>query len=157
VRTTIGVANQDVQLKWAEFGLWESGDSVAVLPSNSPAYHMGQFDRVVMLNATDPFSRVLVHGEPNERLLVPVESVSRVFWLDDDGNIVEGGIPVVSPDGDLSWPNGGEPPLEKPYTINGTRYSEYYCFGPFAADRNEHRGAKLPRRVVLRKWDLMGR
>src|SRR3546814_259961 len=138
-------------------GLWESGDAIAVIPENSPMYEIGQFDRVVMLNSTDTFSRVLTRGAVTERLLVSVEAFTRVFWLATDGAIIEGGLPVVSDDGELSWPNGGEPPAGTQYSINGTRFSEYYCFGPFANDRNEHRGARLPKRLVLRKWDLLGR
>lgn len=157
IKTTVGIASQKVQQEWAKLGLWESGDAVAVIPENSPMYEIGQFDRVVMLNSTDFFSRVLRRGHVSERLLVSVEVVTRVFWLDDDGDIVDGAIPVVGEEGELSWPDGGDPPLGKQYTINGTRYSEYYCFGQFAQDRNEHRGARLPKRLILRKWDLMGR
>lgn len=157
VATTVGVASQKVQLEWAKMGLWESGDAVVVIPENSPMYEIGQFDRVVMLNSTDHFSKVLTRGAVNEKLLASVEAISRVFWLATNGDIVEGGIPVVSDDGELSWPNGGEPPVGMQYSLNGTQYAEYYCYGAYASDRNEHRGARLPKRLVLRKWDLMGR
>src|SRR3546814_5916487 len=99
-------------------GLWESGDAIAVIPENSPMYEIGQFDRVVMLNSTDTFSRVLTRGAVTERLLVSVEAFTRVFWLATDGAIIEGGLPVVSDDGELSWPNGGEPPAGTQYSIN---------------------------------------
>lgn len=158
MRTTVGIASQKVQLEWAKMGLWESGDAVAVIPENSVMYEIGQFDRVVMLNSTDHFSRVLTRDAVTERLLVPVERLTRVFWLADDGAVVDGGLPVVAADGTLSWPAGSvEPPAGTQYSINGTAFSEYYCFGPFASDRNEHRGARLPKRLILRKWDLLGR
>lgn len=155
--TTVGFASQKSQLEWAKLGLWISGDAVVVIPEDSAMYDMSQYDHVVMLNSTDNFSKVLTHGAVTERLLVTVKAFTRVFWLDGSSNIVEGGLPVVATDGSLSWPNGGEPPANTQYSLNGSRYSEYYCLGPFASDRNEHRGARLPKRVVLRQWDLFGR
>lgn len=155
--TTVGFASQKSQLEWAKLGLWVSGDAVVVIPEDSVMYDMSQYDHVVMLNSTDNFSKVLTRGAVSERLLVTVKAFTRVFWLDGSSNIVEGGLPVVAADGSLSWPNGGEPPANTQYSLNGSRYSEYYCIGPFASDRNEHRGARLPKRVVLRQWDLFGR
>ena len=155
IPATAGVANQQTQLQWAKMGLWETGDAVISIPQSSPMYDMGQRDRVTMLNSTDPFSVPLVHGAVNERLLTPVETLTRVFWYDAQGNVVEGGLPAVGDKGLLTWATG-EPPPGATYTIEGTRFSEYYCFGPYASDRGEHMGARLPKRVVLRKYDIAG-
>ncbi|ATI15634.1 hypothetical protein [Bordetella phage vB_BbrM_PHB04] len=151
-----GVASQQIQLRWAQFGLWQDGDMVVSIPENSPMYEMGQFDRVVMLNSTDYFSLPLVHGDEDERLHVQVDKITRVFWLDQAGAIVEGGIPTVGAGGVLTWADD-EPPLGTTYSITGTRFTEYFCWGPYPSDRNEHQGARLPKRLVMRSFDLFGR
>lgn len=152
-----GMSGQQTQLRWAQMGMWQDGDAVVTIPESSPLYEMGQFDRVIMLNSTDYFSLPLVHGVPNEVLREPIEKITRVFWLDPTGTtIIEGGIPTVNADGTLTWATSA-PPAGVTYSITGTRYSEYYCWGPYPSDRNEHFGARLPKRVVLRRFDLFGR
>src|SRR3546814_11707967 len=103
-------------------GLWESGDAIAVIPENSPMYEIVQFDRVVMLNSTDTISRVLTRGAVTERLLVSVEAFTREFWLATDGALLEGGLPVVCDYGELSWPNGREPPGGTQSVLNCPRF-----------------------------------
>lgn len=136
-------------------GLYVAGDAVLSVPENSPLYGIGQFDRVVMLNSTDPFSTIKVRGK-DDQLTVTVETIARVFWLDQNSVVVEGPLPAVSADGVLSWVING-PPAGTQYTVEGTAFSEYFCFGPFSSDRNEHHGARLPKKSVLRKFDLFGR
>jgi hypothetical protein len=154
VEGTAGVAGQKVQREWAQFGVWERGDVVLTLPSDSPLYGMGQFDRVIMLNASTEFSLNLTRGQ-NDKLKFPVLSVARVFWYDGD-DTVEGGIPTVGADGTLTW-ESGEPPAGTVFSISGTKRPEYYCFGDFPSNRNMHSGAALPKRIVLRLFDLYNR
>lgn len=156
-RALAGVASSKVQQEWAKMGLWVSGDMVLSIPENSPLYDIRQFDRVVPETSSDDFSVPLVRGAVKERIHGPIKSIERIFWFADDGSEVEGGIPAVAVDGTLSWPNGGEPPAGKAYSLSGSRYSEFYCFGPFSDDRMKHAGARLPRRMVLRRFDLLGR
>lgn len=155
VDSVAGMANSRIQREWAEFGQWENGDIVVTIPENTPMYEMRQFDRVLMLNNTDGFSLQLTRGE-NDRLHMPVATIERVFWLDEEGGIVEGSIPGVEDDGSLTWASGG-PPAGVQYSITGTRYAEFFCFGDYPSNRNMHRGMRLPRRVVLRRFDLFGR
>jgi hypothetical protein len=151
-----GIAGQKVQQAWAQFGMWQDGDAVVSIPESSPLYEMGQFDRVTMMNATEDFSLVLVRGAPVEKLFFNVNSIIRVFWLDVNKNVVPGGIPTVGADGSLSWVTGA-PPIGTQYSISGKRFSEYFCWGPFPNMRGEHQGARLPKRVVLRSFDLFSR
>lgn len=150
-----GMAGVKVQRQWAQFGVYENGDVVVTIGSSTPLYGMGQFDRIVALDATDVFSQVLTRGQ-GDRLFGPIKNVSRVFWLESNQAIVEGGIPTVSSTGALTW-SSGAPPSGVQYTVCGERYSEYFCFMELPGDRNEHQGAQLPRRVVLRKFDLFSR
>jgi len=156
VATVVGVASQKVVKAWAQFGMYESGDAILVIPSDSPMYDAGRFDKITMLNGSDRFSRVLVRGR-NDRLFERALSVDRVFWLNTAGDaVVEGGIPAVAQDGSLTWA-AGEPPAGTKYTIEGQRQPTYYVFDNMPSDRNEHQGALLPKNLVARRWDVMSR
>lgn len=159
VSTVAGVASQKVQMQWAQMGLWEAGDMVLSIPQVSPMWEAGPFDRITAMNSTDVFSQPLVHGGVNERLLFKPASLSRCFWLDPaTRQPVDGSLPVIGDDGRPTWPGGvGEPPPGAGYSLTGTRYSEYFIFGDFPTDRNQHRGMRLPRRAVARKFDLFNR
>lgn len=150
-----GIAGQKIQRQWAEFGLYQDGDVVLTVPSDSPLYAMGEYDRATMLHSSEPFSFGLTRGQ-NDQLWFAAVSVSRVFWLDDNRQIVEGGIPTIAADGTLTW-EAGEPPAFKLYSITGRRRPEYFCYRDFPQDRAHHSGRELPRKVVLRKFDLLGR
>lgn len=157
VSTVAGVANQKVMAEWMQSGMYESGDMILSIPQNSPLYTAGQFDRIVMRNSSDVFSMPMTRGAPNERLLFQVKSIERVFWLHPTTRLeVEGGIPAVDDNGVLTWTDG-EPPGNTVYSLTGTKYAEYFIFQNMLSNRGEHRGARLPKRVVARKWDLFGR
>lgn len=153
-----GVASQKVQQQWAQFGLWEAGDSVLSIPSDSPMYAMGQFDRLTNLNATQAFSTKFTRGV-GEIFIFKDVKVNRVFWLDPTLSfIIEGtAFPTVNADGTLTWPSIGSPPMGQEYSITGTSLSEYFCFMDDPNPRGEHHGRLLPRRVVVRAFDLFGR
>lgn len=154
-----GMSGQRAQREWAQFGLYESGDLVFTIPSDTPMYRIGESDRVTLLNNTDRFSVTLVRGA-NDIVQHAVVNIDRVFWLSDDSEIVDGSIPTYNPaTGALSWSEGdeGQPSAGRTYAVNGTRYLEYYCFKDLTTDRNHHFGAALPRKVVLRRFDLWGR
>ena len=159
IETVTGIARHEVQAQWAQSGLWESGDMVLSIPQASPLWNSGQFDRVTMLNSTDVFSQPLVRGAPTERLLFVPISVDRCFWLHPlTRDIVEGAPPVFDASGVPSWPGGvGEPPPGATYSVTGKKNTEYYLFGAWPSDRNQHGGVRLPKRVIARKWDLFGR
>lgn len=149
-----GIASLKVQREWANFGLWQSGDVVLTIPSDSPVYAMGPYDRVTMLDSTEAFSFVRHRGIDD---IQPVSwaSIERVYWLDGSEAIVEGGIPTFS-GGVLAWSDGA-PPNGQQYSITGRKHPEYYMLQEFAQDRAHHQGLALPRRVVLRKLDLLAR
>lgn len=159
VQSVVGIVRQETVAEWVQSGLYESGDMVLSIPQNSPMWDgSGQFDRVLMLNSDDVFSMPLMRGGPVERLLFQPVRIDRVFWFSpsDRNTLVEGPHPVVDAAGNLSWPNGG-PPLGVSYSITGLKHTEYFIFGKFPSDRNQHAGMRLPKRVIARKWDLFGR
>lgn len=152
------LAGQRAQRDWAAFGAYESGDLVLTIPQAAAIYGMGQWDRVTALNTQQVFSLVLTRGDPLERLWTSVLSISRVFWLTPDGTaVVEGGLPVLNPDGTLTWGDVPTPAAGEQYTITGVKMLDYYCWGMFPTNRNFQQGLQLPRKVVLRDWDLFSR
>lgn len=155
VPAVVALSGQKVQREWAQFGVYESGDVVVSIPSDSPVYAISAFDRVVFQDSSTPFSLVLKRGD-QDLLRFPVVSISRVFWLDASNNVVDGGIPTVSADGALAW-SSGEPPAGRQYSVSGRQQPEYYVYGDYAQDRRHFQGADLPRRIVLRRFDLFGR
>lgn len=153
-----GVTKQDTSTEANPSGIFESGDMIMTVPENSPLWDAGQYDRILMLNSTDVFSQPLKRGGPTERILFTVASFIRVFWLHPTTRLpIDGSLPTVDAIGNLSWPNGGGPPLGVTYSVTGTKYDEYFIFLNLPSDRNEHQGARLPKKVNLRKWDLFGR
>lgn len=151
-----GVAGQKIQREWALFGLWQSGDVVLTIPSDSPLYNMGPYDKVVMFNSSEPVSFVRKRGI-DDLQIVPWVSIDRVFWLTGPNQtLVEGTIPKIADSGALTW-SGTVPPAGAQYSITGRRHPSYFMFHDLMQDRSHHFGETLPRRVVLRKIDLLGR
>ena len=154
--SVIGISGQKAQQQWAQIGMYEQGDVVVSIPSDSPCYSMGQFDRVLLSNNTQRFSIPLVRGN-NDVLRFTYESITAVFWLDPSGAfIIQGGIPTVDVNGNLTWASGA-PASGATYTIEGTRFLEYYCYGDFPNARGFFQGETLPRKAILRRFDLFGR
>lgn len=160
VQTTCGVSRQQVTAEMIDAGVFDSGDLTLSVPESSPMWGLaGRFDRVTLLNSTEVFSQPLVRGGiMPERLLFKVEQFTRCFWLDPVTRLpVDGALPSIDDNGDLSWAPGDEPPLGATYSLSGVKYDEYYIFDQMPSDRSEHSGARLPKRVQLRKFDLFGR
>lgn len=159
VEDVVGVSRQGVDPQWRDFGNFEQGDLTLTIQSTSPLYAMGRFDRVVLLNSTDQFSRVLTRGENDLSVDIPVQEITRCYWLSfDKTQIIEGSIPVWNEvTRALSWPKGGAPDPGIQYSLSGTKFDEYYAYDMLPSDRNEHSGAPLPKRAALKKWDLFGR
>lgn len=157
VDATAGVASQKVQQSWAQFGLYQQGDTVLSVPENSPIYEAGQFDRLLAVNTEEQFSLRLLAGE-EDRLFGTIIAVTRVFWLSlDDTAIIEGSIPAIDATGNLTWPDDDGPPAGTSYSVSGSRKQEFFIWGDYPANRMEHMGARLPKRLIARKFDLFGR
>ena len=127
------------------------------IPHTSPLYKLGPFDRLLARQRTEPFSLNVVRGV-NDALRIPAESISRVFWVDGQSQARECDAPAIGAGGELSWPAGAvAPPVGVTYSITGRAFQEFFVYLDLPADRPMHHGAPLPRRVVLRRFDLLGR
>ena len=83
--------------------------------------------------------------------------MDEVFWLDEDKQRVNGGIPLIHSNGTLEWTDGDGPPDGVRYSISGRRHTEYFVYIGLPAGRFMHQGARLPKKVLARRWDLFGR
>ncbi len=152
------LAGQRAQKDWATFGQYEQGDLVLTIPQAATIYGMGQWDRVTALNTQQVFSQVLTAGSPLEKLWTSVLSLTKVFWLAADGKtIIKGDLPTLNDDGTLTWGTGATPEPGQQYTLTGVKMLDYYCWGMFPTNRNFQQGLQLPRKVILRDWDLFSR
>ncbi len=157
VQGTAGISGQQVQKRWADFGKWEAGDVVVSIGSDSPLYAISFADRVLFLNDTQGFSVVLTRGQ-GDTLGFPTVAIDRVYWLDGQKREVAGSIPTFDADGALSWGDSDvAPPDGVLYSVSGRRRTEYFCWGDYPQDRGHFHGRALPKKVVLRRFDLYGR
>ena len=159
IDTVVGVASQKVQAEWIAAGLYATGDMVLSVQASSVVWDAGPYDKITMKNSTTAFSQALTRGTPSEKLSYLPLRLTRCFWLTgaDRSQIVDGGLPVFSASGVMSWPNGGEPPAGTAYTLSGERNDVYYVFDQLPSNRNEHQGVKLPKRLIGRSIDLLSR
>lgn len=141
--------------KFGDFGLFDVSDTMLSIPSDSPLWAIGEYDRVIALNRSEPFSINLVSGI-NDVIRKPVAEITRVSWINSVGAMVEGSIPTVLSNGLLQW-SGLTPPEQTTYSVTGRAIPEYFVYMDLPFDRPHHAGEPLPRRVVLRRFDLFGR
>lgn len=152
---TAGVISQSKLRNYSALGIWDKDDMMLSIPSDSPLYAIGEFDRVMALHRSEPFSINLVRGL-SDTLRLPVVSVERCYWLDANDAVREASLPTVAANGTISWA-GAAPPAGTTYSLTGRRRPEYFCYLEIPTDRPMHHGEPLPRRVVLRRFDLFGR
>ena len=130
VAATVGVTSMRVKREYAAFGLWESGDEVLTLPSDSPVYACGESDRVVMVNSSEPFQAILTRGN-EDQLSYPVISIDQAFWRNAAGNALVdamdngGEMPTVAADGTVTWAVGQGPGSGVQFSLRGRKHQEY--------------------------------
>lgn len=141
-----------VQRQWADFGMWMAGDVVVTLPGDQPVYAIAEGDRLALLDSTEPFSQVIPVGG---RMAGLVASLARCTYL-LAGVEADAVLPTLDANGALTWP-GNDGPGAVQVVLAGRRHPEYFAFSDFSQDRAHQMGDPLPRRVVLRRFDLWGR
>lgn len=151
VATFAGVVSRDLSKQYGQMAEIEAGDVMLVIPGNEPIYAIQEYDRVVMSDRTERWALVKTRGRA-ERLRFDPLTVDRAEWL--DGDTIISGLPDSFGRDGVTWATGG-PPQGVSYSIGGTRHPEFYCYLNLPLDRPHHGGAALPRRVVLRRMDLL--
>ena len=83
--------------------------------------------------------------------------VVRVTDEDEVMSLVEVAVPTLDTSNQPVWAAGQGPDNLQTYSLAGRKYPEYYAYGNFPQDRAHHQGLDLPRKVILRRFDLFGR
>lgn len=151
--SSAGIVSRDIAQQFAPMASLDLGDVMLVLPSDQSIYALGDFDRVTLTDRTEPFSINVIAGV-NSLRFTPI-SVDRVTWIGSRGELVEGDLPCSYEDGNLVW-SSSPPPVGVTYSVTGRRNPEYFCWLSLPLDRPHHHGAALPRRILLRRFDLFG-
>lgn len=155
IATQAGIVSHDIARKYAPQTVLDAGDVMLVIPSDQAIYQIGEFDRVLMTDRSEPFSLNLIAGV-NAKLRFTPTTIDQVAWLDAEGEIVEGNPPDYNDAGMLVWAGEDGPPAGVTFSVTGRRHPEYFCYLTLALDRPHHSGEPLPRRVLLRRFDLFG-
>lgn len=154
--SVVGIVSREIVRQYAPMMVIDAGDVMLVIPSDQSAYGLGEYDRVILTDRTEPFSLNVVAGVSDVLRFLPVSLIGAT-WLDADQALVTGQPPAVGEDGTLTWPDpDAAPTTGAAYALSGRRHPEYFCYLSLPLDRPHHRGAALPRRVVLRRFDLFG-
>lgn len=146
------VVGREQAKRQAEFGLWEAGDLMLSIPSDSPLYDIGLYDKVAALNRTEPFSTTAVSGD-NTVFRFAITSIDSIIWLDANQQIVQGAIPIIGANGQIIW-GANQPPPNTSYAVTGRKTPDYFCYNDLPIDRPHHAGGALPRRIQLKRFDL---
>ena len=155
VTGTAGVVSQTKLRQYEQFGPFDKDDIMLSIGSDSPLYAMGQFDRMVALQRTEPFSLTLVRGL-NDTIRFPIISIDRAIQINAQDQLVDLPLPKVKADGTLDW-DGTPPPAGLNFSLTGRRRPQYFCYLELPTDRPMHHGEPLPRKLILRRFDLFGR
>lgn len=151
VSARVAIAGQKIQQQWAQMGMYESGDQVTTIPTDSAVFAMGQNDRLTMVHSSVPFSVVV---PPDHVFSEPVIAVVRAMVI-TNGAAVTIDSPVIGANGVMVWEDGAP---DVPFvSITGRAKPEYFAFQDYPQERAHFGGTLFPRRVVLRKFDLFGR
>lgn len=157
IRGIAGVGSRDVMQPFAMFGNWDSGDIMLSIGSDSPLYAVGMMDRVTSVNRTEPFSANLIAGV-NTLSRYRIQSVDAAYWAQPGGAVtLLSPAPSVDATGAIVYDPAAVPPNGSTVSLTGRRYPEFFVYMDIPMDRPHQSGSALPRRVVLRRFDLFGR
>lgn len=150
-----GVVGRDTMQQFAQFGVWDQGDIMLSIPSDSPIYQAGLYDRLRSQHRTEPFSINLIRGM-NDLVRFQAVSFDEALWLDSANVLQVATVSGVDAHGRVVW-GSNPPPNNTTYSLTGRRFQDFFLYQEIPYDRPMHYGMALPRRVVLRRFDLFGR
>lgn len=154
-----GVVGAKARREFADFGRWEDGDVLLSIPADSPLWGAGENDRVLFADGHEPFQATL---KRTAATLAPMgaHKVERCFWLGPNGAaLLECAVPRVDPaTRALSWPAGApQPDPGSQFTLVGAKRPEFFFYRELPVSRAHFRGLPLPKRAVLKRFDLFGK
>ena len=159
----IGVTSVLVAKQFAQFGEWDKGDMIATIPARDvhgallDVYQIGEFDRMTLADSVVRRSFLGVRGERDRFPERTIRAVTDAFGL-------QGGVQVPLEDGIDFRVTGNTVEWLSDTLAAGDGYSlryvvspEYFVWTTLEQPRAHDLGKALPKKVVLRLFDLFGR
>lgn len=159
VPSRAGVVGARARRQFDAFGQWQDGDVLISIPADTPLWGAGENDRVVFADGHQTFQAHMTN-DGSARLREPVIRLDRCYWLGPNGlGVVECSLPRLDrTTGALDWADlttapdpGGQ------FVVIGAKRPEFFFWREVPISRSHFNGLPLPKRAVLKKFDLFGR
>lgn len=153
--TAAAVVGAKAARGYADFARWEDGDVMLSVPGDSALWAAGEHDRVTFTKGEIPF-QIMARRDGFSRLNFAVAKLERCFWLSPGTRqVVEASLPKPDATGLLTWPDPDRAPDPgEQFTLMGTKRPEYFLFKDLPVSRAHFDGLRLPKRMLLRRFDL---
>ncbi len=160
--TTCRIALQGMKSvkEFAMLGMWEKGDILVSLPSDSAAYECGEYDRFTLTDSRLRISQVLMRGAVSDALkYTAVISIEKIWGIYANARVdFTRGIDYTLVGNVITWlaPASTPLPVGSQYTVVYVTHPQYYVYRDLVSDR-PHGSQDLPRKVHLRLMELFSR
>lgn len=153
VETRIGLTGLKIDRQFGQMVEWQKGDALATIPSDSPAYVCGEYDRFMVTDGENRFNAVLTKGK--DRLKHNgVKAIERVFSvMGGNVNDYQEWDHYEMNGRELVWHPSAGIPEGTQYSVRYVASPEYFVYRDLPQDRPQF-SLDLPRKVPLRLMDL---
>lgn len=146
--------------EFAMLGMWEKGDIMVSLPSDSAAYECGEHDRFTLTDSRLRISQVIARGPVTDALKYTSVLSIDTIWAIAGGVRVEfvRGVDYTLVGNVITWlaPAAASLPVGGQYSVVYVAHPQYYVYRDLVSDR-PHGNRDLPRKVHLRLMELFSR
>ena len=152
----LGVSGSTPSRKFAAFTEWEDGDVLVTIPSDSPAYDMGERDRITLTDASHRMSEVLTRGV-NDQLRYRKPLVIHSVWaiVSNERKDYHDLIDYKVDGHTVTWLTAG-PAQNQQYAVLYNAQPEYFVYRELVGDRPMG-GRSMPRKVHVKLMELFNR
>jgi len=155
VAVQIGFATPQATREFDLPTAWVNGDAMITLPTDSPAYHAGEYDRFVLTETTYRYSSILSRGTTDTLPYHRIACVERV-WMIANGQPItlREYVDYRLDENRLVWLTNAVP-VGTQYAVQYRAMAEYFVFKDLVQDHHAF-GDALPRKVHVRVMSLFG-
>ena len=159
----IGVSGVTFTKQFAQFGEWDRRDMIATVPARDASgalleiYGIGDFDRVTLVDSVVRQSFVGQRGQADTVPERTIRAVTDAFGLHNGAKVpLEDGTDFRVTGNTVEWLSSALA-VGEGYTLRYVASPEYFVWTSIEQPRAHDLGKALPKRVVLRSFDLFGR
>jgi len=153
---SFGVSGSTPSRKFAAFAEWEDGDVLLTIPSDSPAYDMGERDRITLTDSSLRSAEVLTRGTQDTlRYRKPIAILTVWAIVNTIRKEYYESIDYLMDGPTIRWLT--DPfPAGQPYSVLYRARPEYFVYRELAGDRPMG-GRSMPRKVHVKLMELWNR